>query len=308
MMLVVALASFLTALTAAANAAGLIDDVRTLINRGDFAQAEQLIASYRARQGLTSEMLEALSWLGRGALAARNLDAAERYATETRTLVDQYLNSHPVDADRHLPIALGASIEVLAQTAAARGERDQALQYLQQQLAQFRNTSIATRLRKNINLLSLEGKPAPPLSPQHWIGRRPPEWRQLEGRPALLFLWAHWCGDCKAMAPVLARLRQEFEPKGLTIIAHTRFWGYAERGREVGPQEELKHVENILLEHYSGLRGIPVSIGDGSFQLYGASTTPTFVLIDGRGLVRLYRPGRMSYEELAEKIRPLLGS
>jgi hypothetical protein len=36
------------------------------------------------------------------------------------------------------------------------------------------------------------------------------------------------------------------------------------------------------------------------------STTPTLVLIDRSGIVRLYRPGRMTYEELAPRIAELL--
>lgn len=39
---------------------------------------------------------------------------------------------------------------------------------------------------------------------------------------------------------------------------------------------------------------------------YGASATPTFVLIDRKGVVRLYTPTRMSEEELARRIEGLL--
>jgi hypothetical protein len=46
------------------------------------------------------------------------------------------------------------------------------------------------------------------------------------------------------------------------------------------------------------------------FRNYGVSTTPTIVLIDRRGIVRLYHPGAMTYDELAprvERIVRLLG-
>jgi len=35
------------------------------------------------------------------------------------------------------------------------------------------------------------------------------------GKPKLLFFWAHWCGDCRAEASILARLKKEYGPKGL---------------------------------------------------------------------------------------------
>ena len=43
-----------------------------------------------------------------------------------------------------------------------------------------------------------------------------------------------------------------------------------------------------------------------NFLTYGASSMPTFVLIDKAGIVRLYYPGKMTYEDLAPKIAKLL--
>jgi hypothetical protein len=47
-------------------------------------------------------------------------------------------------------------------------------------------------------------------------------------------------------------------------------------------------------------------ISDENFKVYGASTTPTLVLVDKAGVVRMYHPGRMSYEELQPKIESLV--
>ena len=43
----------------------------------------------------------------------------------------------------------------------------------------------------------------------------------------------------------------------------------------------------------------PATVSAANFNAYGASTTPTLVLIDGKGIVRMYHPGAMSYPELA---------
>src|SRR5688572_11655412 len=99
-------------LTVASACAGVIQDVRQAIAKDDFALGEKYINDYRAQNGVTAEMLEALSWLGRGSLAAKRYDKADAYAAQTRKLSLEMLKKRPLDADNYLPIALGASIEV----------------------------------------------------------------------------------------------------------------------------------------------------------------------------------------------------
>src|SRR5512147_2612499 len=96
----------------------LIPGVRAAIARQDFAAGEQLIAAERRAHGVTPEVLEAMSWLGRGALAAQRWDDADKYARDTYALAQSALRGRPVDQEPHLPIALGAAIEVQAQVAA----------------------------------------------------------------------------------------------------------------------------------------------------------------------------------------------
>ncbi len=251
-------------------------------------------------------MLEGLSWLGRGALAAGDLDAAERYAAEVRELALGLLQTRRLDEEKRLPIAFGASIEVQAQVLARRGARSEAISFLRQELDAWGQTSIRTRIQKNINLLSLEGGPAPELEFTEYLGEQPLRLASLRGKTVLLFLWAHWCKDCKTQAPVLARLREEFSDRGLVILGPTQRYGFAEGGREVSPEEELAYIDQVRRQSYADLDGMPVPVSEKAFQTYGASTTPTMVLIDRTGIVRLYHPGKISYEELAPRIRELL--
>jgi thiol-disulfide isomerase/thioredoxin len=285
---------FLLAALAAASG-NIIGEVRSAIGRGDFAAAEQLVEVHRRQHGVTPAMLEALSWLGRGALAAKQFDKAESYAQQTYELAVAQLATRKLDADRHLPIALGAAIEVQAQVLAARGERSAAVEYLNGELARYRNTSIRTRIQKNIHLLSLEGKPAPKLE----SGALP------SGKPALLFFWAHWCPDCKNMAPTLARLRKEYGPKGLALVLPTQRYGYTRRGQDATAEEENRYIGEIRRRHYAEVADAPAPVSEEDFKNYGASTTPTLVLVDRRGVVRLYHPGQMTYEELEPKVRAL---
>jgi thiol-disulfide isomerase/thioredoxin len=280
----------------------IVTDVRAALGRGDFPSAEAVLERYKAQNGVTPEMLEAYSWLGRGALQTRRYDQAESYAAKTMKLVNEQLGKRKLDAETHLPIALGAAIEVEAQVMAARGERDQAILYLNKELQTYRNTSIRDRIQKNINLLSLEGKPAPALQMTQWLGPKPPVPASIKGKPVLLFMWAHWCGDCKAEVPIVARVRQEYAAKGLVVIGPTQHYGYAEKGRDVGREEELRYIEQIRQRFYAPLIDMPVPVSEENFRVYGVSTSPTLVLIDRRGVVNMYHPGAMTYEELSARV------
>jgi thiol-disulfide isomerase/thioredoxin len=285
-------------LIASAAWGAIIDEVHEAAVHGNFASGDSLIAAYRSQRGVTPEMLEALSWLGRGALAAKQLDKAEAYAAETRRLTVEQLKRHPLDSDPHLAIALGAAIEVQALVLTERGERSQAVSFLGEQLAAYRNTSIRTRIQKNINLLSLEGKVAPPLDEREFLGAKPAPIASLHGKPLLLFFWAHWCGDCKQEGPILAQLEKEYAGRGLVLIAPTQRYGYVASGEEAAPAAEMKYIEAVRRKYYPDLLSAPAPVSAENFRNYGASTTPTLVLVDRRGIVRLYHPGTMTLDEL----------
>jgi thiol-disulfide isomerase/thioredoxin len=237
-------------------------------------------------------------------LAAKNFDAAEKYAAETKKLAIAQLKMAKLDTnpDADLPVALGAAIEVEGQSLAARGRRGEAVEYLKEQLAAYRDTSIRTRIQKNINLLSLEGKPAPALEMKTLLGPKSPALASLKGKPVLLFFWAHWCGDCKREVEVIARLREQYASKGLVVIGPTQRYGYADRGRDVGPEEELAYIEKVRQQFYANLPDMPAPVSEENFRNYGASTTPTLVLIDRKGMVNLFHPGTLTFEELKTRI------
>lgn len=287
----------LTSLLAAASLrADLVQDVRSSIAKSNFSGGERLIESYQKTAGVTPESILALSWLGRGAQAAKRWDDAERYAAATRKLVDQQLERRKLDAEPVLPTALGASIEVMGHTLAGRGQLSEAISLLNAELKTWYTSSIRTRIQKNLHLLSLEGKPAPPLETKVSIGGPVPSWAQLKGKPLLLFFWAHWCADCKSMTDSLLTLQQQYGPKGLTIVGATQRYGYI-GGNDVPPDRETRFIEEIRTGFYGGLK-MYVPLSEENFRAYGSSTSPTVVLVDRTGIVRLYHPGKMSYGEL----------
>ena len=293
-------------LAASALPADLVDDVRAAIAAGNFTGGERLIDSYRQARGSseTPESILALSWLGRGAQAAKRWDDAARYAAATRKLVDAQLKKRPLDAEPQLPLALGASIEVMGHTLAGRGQLSEAVALLQSELKTWHATSIRTRIQKNLHLLSLEGKPAPPLETKVAIGGRVPTWAQLKGKPVLLFFWAHWCVDCKAQLEPLTRLQKQYGPKGLVILGPTQRYGYAAGGEDATPERETRYIEQVRRDFYGGL-DMAVPLSEENFRAYGSSSTPTLVLVDRAGIVRLYHPGRIGYERLEPLVAQL---
>ncbi len=259
--------------------------------------------AYQAHSGVTPELAEAVSWIARGELEAKNYPRADAFAAETRKLSEGLLHKRRLDAEPLLPLALGASIEVHAQALAAQGARSEAVGFLNDQLRLFAGTSIVERIRKNVNLLSLEGKPAPELDESDWLGLKPPSLASLRGRPVLLFFWAHWCSDCKGEAPLIADLLRIYGSKGLAVIGPTKFYGYAANGEDAAPAVEKPYIERVRLQFYGMLPNMPAPLSAANFQAYGASTVPTIVLVDSAGIVRLYHPGVMPESELSAQVQ-----
>jgi thiol-disulfide isomerase/thioredoxin len=294
----------------AARPATLVSEVRAAIAAHDLAQAETLVAQRRAQQGTTPDVIEAVSWLGRGALADGQLDRAERFAIDAQQLAVAAIGSRPVDADAKLANALGAAIEVQGQVSANRGQRSDAIVFLERELNRYRSTSLLKRIQKNINLITLEGHPAPALALTESMGAplSAATAKALDGKVVILFFWAHWCPDCKIESPILATLYAKYRAQGLTIVAPTQRYGYVAGGAPAPPDEELRYMFEIRDKFYPFLAELPVPISTANHERYGVSSTPTVVILDRQGIVRLYHPGRLTEDELETQLRPLLQS
>jgi hypothetical protein len=105
---------------------------------------------------------------------------------------------------------------------------------------------------------------------------------------------------------VIARLKQKYEPRGLRVVAPTRRYGDVPKIEHPTEAQEDQEITRVWAASYAGLEGAPHPISESMMLRYGVSSTPTLVLIDRQGIVRMYRPTRMTEAELAQRIEALL--
>ncbi len=285
----------------------LVARVRQLALTGELAAARQLVEQARPAEGHpTSQWLAAATWLARGASFAGQWALAEEYAAETLAASAERAGVQQLDADPNLSTALGASIEVLGKTYDARGDRTAAVEFLREQHKKYVGTSIETRIQKNVLLLSLEGQPLPELEVSEHLLNRPATLVDTNGKVRLLYFWAHWCSDCKRQEPILELLHKNYSDQGLAFLGPTKLYGYTAQGREATQSEELDYLRDAYQKSYPTPPWMPVPVSTQNFLRFGVSSTPTLVLVDRRGIVRLYHPGYLGYRELKDHIEPLL--
>jgi thiol-disulfide isomerase/thioredoxin len=285
----------------------IVQLVRDAIAENDFKKAEKLVIDDMAANGTTPIAIEAFSWLGRGYVAAKRYDEAMTYSARTYEIVEEQLKTRKLDDEARLPIALGAAIEVQALALAGQGKRSEAIMTLQREIEQYKGTSIIMRLNKNMNLLSLEGQPAFPIDATEGLGPKT-TLAALKGKPVVLFLWAHWCGDCKKQGPILDALVNKYKNTGITVIAPTQRFGYVERRKPATPAEELAYIERNRDEFYPWMKSVWAPVSDEVYLKYGVSTTPTYVMIDRDGKVSSYLPGQPTSEQLEPLIQKIVAT
>jgi hypothetical protein len=102
------------------------------------------------------------------------------------------------------------------------------------------------------------------------------------------------------------KLMANYGPRGLVVVAPTQHYGYVAGGKDASAAEETKYIGEVFSKYYAGLGQVEIPLSESNFAKFGVSTTPTMVLVDGQGIVRLYNPGNATYEALAAKIEQLL--
>lgn len=276
----------------------LVRIVRMKLSAADLASAEAWTEDWKRDVGADATWLDARGWLARGAWMLGETDRALAFAREVRAAIGE---GRP-----ELLIPLGAALEVEGRIVAERQGPVAGVRFFRD--AEGRSSDVAFRARmwKNVNRIELVGQAAPEIGLADHVGAPVKPLAERRGRPVLLFFWSHRCGDCAASAPTLATLRERYGARGLDIVAPTRLSGTARDGTAATPEAEKAEIATTLAEKYAALGALDVPVDTATMVRYGTSATPTFVLVDGGGIVRLYAPTRLTLEALSAAIEPLL--
>ena len=149
---------------------------------------------------------------------------------------------------------------------------------------------VLTRLKKREKQYKLLGETALelPLVDQ-WFPGKPKTIAELKGKVVLLDFWATWCGPCFEAFPSLKEWHQDFSRDGLVILGVTRYYGrvngpWVDNPGEIAELKSFREAEQLPYDFVVGK--------DSSIQLaYGATSLPTAVLIDRKGVIRYIETG-----------------
>lgn len=190
------------------------------------------------------------------------------------TLAEVYLEDDDIEGARAILDERAGFAEKIFQIMQATGTTDQKRE------ASGGRIQIRDRARQ----VALLGTQAPEISVKDWIQGEPATLETLRGRVVLLEFWATWCKPCREMFGKLKKLNEEYEKRGLEILALTRHY-FAYRGTADSQAEELELMRKTVEEHRLDFR-VGVSDTERTQELYGATGMPMLCLIDRRGVVR----------------------
>lgn len=137
----------------------------------------------------------------------------------------------------------------------------------------FLTLALATTARADIKV----GDPFPTLPAANLVSLAGGALPDTGGRVVLVDFWASWCAPCKASFPMMAKLQQDFGPRGLVIAA-------------VGIDEKAAAATAFVKK----LAPTFPTLHDAAQSLVkqvGVPTMPTSYLLDRSGKVRFVHSG-----------------
>ncbi len=168
-------------------------------------------------------------------------------------------------------------------------------------------SEVETRLRKRDQHYKLMGEMAPEMPAiDQWFPGKQVTLADMRGKVVLLDFWATWCGPCFEAFPALTEWQQDHEKDGLVILGVTRYYdaqvGFKDNiPGETGMLKSFRDKHKLLYDF--------VVAKDQSIQiLYGATSLPTVVFIDRKGIIRYIETGTSPtrVEQMREMMLKLL--
>ena len=150
-----------------------------------------------------------------------------------------------------------------------------------------------------------EYPPAPPWSISRWFNSEPLELTGLRGRPVFLHTFQMLCPGCVQHAvPQSLKVAEAFAQSDLAVIGlHTVF----EHHHAMGPEALAVYLHENRIRYPVGVdahaEGDPIPLTMRSYAMQG---TPTLILIDRMGKLRLKHFGLVDDLRLGAQIGTLL--
>jgi thiol-disulfide isomerase/thioredoxin len=262
--------------------------------------AEELLAKYEAK---TVEG-EDLYWMGRAlAIAERFDDAGARFKT--------FIEKNPDSSKRKDAFLFLIHIYYRDQ------KYEEANKLIDSCLEQYGKEipkrhplwRMKGRIASALKRGGLEGKPAPSLEIEAWIGEQNLTLETLKGKVVLIDFWATWCGPCLRVIPHLVELYEKHKDRGLMVLGATRLYKavrfQGQMKRNLSKEEELKLLKEFAKE-YKITYPIVITAKNVSGQKYFVTGIPTVFLVDRKGNIRFHQVGAGSHEKLDAELEKLL--
>lgn len=123
----------------------------------------------------------------------------------------------------------------------------------------------------------------------------------IKGNPVLLEFFATWCPHCQAEVPVISKVADQFQSRGLQVLAVSA----SPLGQDQRVQASMPDLESYVTKYGAKYRHfLDLSIVGG--RRFGIRSFPTLYVIDANGIIQMARDGEVPEADLTAAITPLL--